>query len=385
MLKMTDYKEIVSLRNKGYSQIEIAKMLSISRKTIGNYLREGEIPVYTRKRRTKKDPFEDYEERVKELLDLNPKLESKDLFLKLQEEGYEGSYRTISRRTKEMRIRGKKNPIYFERIKVPGEIMEGDFTTLDKINIGGEFKIIKLWVVVLPFSNSIFATPYYNETFECFAEGSVLAFKEFKGIANIYRLDNLTPAVSKILKRGRKTTEKFNSFQKYYGFKVHFCNPRIKKETILELLSGNFLYDATNVVLYGPPGTGKTHLSISIGRELCLKGHRVLFITACELVQELVRARQELSLKKFFTKHKKYKLICIDELGYVPFEKSEAELLFQFISDRYEKGSLIITSNLVFSEWEQVFQSPITTSAVVDRIIHHCVLLECNAKSFRMN
>ena len=78
----------------------------------------------------------------------------------------------------------------------------------------------------MPFSNAIFATPYYNETFECFAEGSVLAFKEFKGIAQFYRLDNLTPAVSKILKRGRKTTEKFNSFQKYYGFKVHFCNPR---------------------------------------------------------------------------------------------------------------------------------------------------------------
>ena len=161
--------------------------------------------------------------------------------------------------------------------------------------------------------------------------------------------------------------------------------PTIKKDTILELIRGNFLSDATNIVLYGPPGTGKTHLTISIGRELCLQGYKVIFLTACELVQELVRARQELCINKLFKKYDRYKLVCIDELGYVPFNKSEAELLFQFISNRYEKSSLLITSNLVFSEWDKVFQNTITTSAVVDRIIHHCVILECNAKSYRLN
>ena len=161
--------------------------------------------------------------------------------------------------------------------------------------------------------------------------------------------------------------------------------PNLKKQVVFELITGNFLADTKNLILHGPPGTGKTHLSLAIARELCLKGHKVLFTTACALVQDLLKARNELTLTRFFKRYNRFELVCIDELGYITFEKSQAELLFQFISDRYEKGSLIITSNLVFSEWEKVFGDPITTAAVVDRIVHHCVLLDCNARSYRVN
>ena len=130
----------------------------------------------------------------------------------------------------------------------------------------------------------------------------------------------------------------------------------LKKQTILELATGNFLSDAKNLVFFGPPGTGKTHITLALCRELCLRGHKVLFVTAVELVQELIKAKNNLSLSRYFKRMRAYKLICIDELGFIPFKREEADLLFQFISDRYEKGSILITSNLVFSEWDKVFK-----------------------------
>lgn len=158
----------------------------------------------------------------------------------------------------------------------------------------------------------------------------------------------------------------------------------LKKETILELKEGHFLSDHTNLIFYGGPGVGKTHLAIGIGRELCLKGHKVLFHTGCSLVQDLSKAKNNLALTSFFKRMRRYDLIIIDELGFIPFDKVEADLLFQFISDRYERGSLLITTNLAFSEWDKVFKDQITTSAAIDRLVHHSQILEFKEeKSFR--
>lgn len=150
-----------------------------------------------------------------------------------------------------------------------------------------------------------------------------------------------------------------------------FGQVNIPKENIIEMSHGNFLSDHTNIIFFGSSGAGKTHLALAIGRELCIRGKKVKFYTGCELVQELVKAKNNLTLTNYFKKLLAYDLIIIDELGYIPFGKNEAELLFQFISDRYEKKSLLITTNLAFSEWEKVFIDPMVTVAAIDRLIHY--------------
>lgn len=225
MIRMVEYKEIIRLRNIGMSQKAISSQLGISRRTVGRYLRSGEIPHYRRCSTTKVDPFVGFEEVVKDHLDKKPDIDMHFIFSTVQALGYQGSYRTLCRKTEILRQQIKNKPLYFERSKIPGRIMEGDFTELGGIDIGGKEQVVHLWVVVLPYSNKLFATPYFQETFECFASGSVEAFEEFRGTAEIYRLDNLTPVVSKILKGSRKITDNFKTFQKHYGFKTHFCNP----------------------------------------------------------------------------------------------------------------------------------------------------------------
>lgn len=150
-----------------------------------------------------------------------------------------------------------------------------------------------------------------------------------------------------------------------------FTKIDIPKESLIQLSHGNFLGDFNNIIFFGTPGSGKTHLATAIGRELCLKGYKVLFHTGCSLIQELVKAKNGLTLTNFFKKLLAYDLIIIDELGYIPFEKSEGDLLFQFISDRYERKSLLITTNLAFSEWDTLFKDKMIATAAIDRIVHH--------------
>lgn len=152
-----------------------------------------------------------------------------------------------------------------------------------------------------------------------------------------------------------------------------------------ELSRGDFLDRATNVLAFGLPGTGKTHVGAAIGHQLVERGRSVLFMPTYRLVQDLLAAKKEYELPRALKKLDQYELLILDDIGYVQQTEEEVEVLFTLLAERYERRSMLITSNLVFSEWERIFKNPMTTAAAIDRLVHHSVILEFNVESFRTN
>ncbi len=155
------------------------------------------------------------------------------------------------------------------------------------------------------------------------------------------------------------------------------------QRTLRELATGRFIDQATNVLAFGLPGTGKTHASCALGHALVEAGHSVLFTPAYKLVQDLLAAKRDLALPRALRKLDAHQLIILDDIGYIKQRPDEVEVLFTLMAERYERRSLMITSNLVFSEWDQIFQNPMTTAAAVDRLVHHSVILEFDLPSYR--
>jgi DNA replication protein DnaC len=150
------------------------------------------------------------------------------------------------------------------------------------------------------------------------------------------------------------------------------------------LLDGSFLDRRENVLAFGNPGSGKTHLLSALGQELIRRGRRVGFTTCSRLVQDLLLAKKELRLSKVIRKLGQFEALVIDDLGYVQQSREEMEVLFTLLAERYERGSVLISSNLPFSKWEVIFKDPMTTAAAIDRVVHHSVILELNIGSYRM-
>ncbi len=155
--------------------------------------------------------------------------------------------------------------------------------------------------------------------------------------------------------------------------KIH---PKVRMR-IPALLDGGFARRAENILIFGLPGRGKTHLAAAIGHELVTAQKMpVLFTSAFALVQKLLKAKMELRIDEAFARLDKFEVVIIDDIGYVQQTREEMEFLFTFLAERYERKSLIITSNLVFSEWDQIFKNPMTAAAAIDRLVHHSVILE---------
>ena len=150
-----------------------------------------------------------------------------------------------------------------------------------------------------------------------------------------------------------------------------------------ELATGDFLDRAANVLCFGLPGRGKTHAAAALGHALVQRGHAVLFTPTFRIVQELLAAKRDLALPRALARLDAFDLLILDDIGYVQQSAEEVEVLFTLMAERYERRSLLITSNLVFGEWDRIFKNPMTTAAAIDRLVHHSVILEFGGKSKR--
>jgi DNA replication protein DnaC len=149
------------------------------------------------------------------------------------------------------------------------------------------------------------------------------------------------------------------------------------------LLDGSFLDRNENVLVFGQPGAGKSHVLTAIGQELVRGGRKVLFRKCGLLVQELLAAKRDLKLPGMIKRLSGYQALIVDDLGYCQQSREEMEVLFLLLAERYERGSVMLSSNLAFSQWEQIFKDAMTTAAAIDRLVHHCVILELNVPSYR--
>ena len=167
------------------------------------------------------------------------------------------------------------------------------------------------------------------------------------------------------------------------AFDLQRLPPKARAQTAA-LLDGSFVDRRENVLAFGTPGGGKTHLLCALCQELVQQDRRVLYTTCSLLVQELLVAKRDLKLSATIKRLERYAALLIDDRGYVQQSREEMEVLFTLLAERYERGSVLLTSNLPFSQWEQIFKDPMTTAAAIDRLVHHSVILELNLPSYRM-
>jgi len=207
---------------------------------------------------------------------------------------------------------------------------------------------------------------------------------------NLQYEEYLVPLLEEELKRRQEASvkakvakAKFPFLKTMEEFDFSF-QPGLNEKKVINLASLQFIDKKENIIFLGPPGVGKTHLSVGLGIKACMARYRVLFTSAQKLIEELVIASKDGSLMDKLLFYSRLNLLVIDELGYMPVTREQANLLFQLISIRYERASTILTSNYVFDEWGRIFDDHVVASAIIDRLVHHAHILPINGSSWRI-
>lgn len=219
---------------------------------------------------------------------------------------------------------------------------------------------------------------YFEELIHIATKNSYSYESFLLGLLERERDERYNNRVSRLLKESKLPLEK-----KLDNFDMNRLPLKVQRQ-VKALLDGSFLDRKENILAFGNPGSGKTHLLCAIGQELIRINKRVLMTTCSQLIQELLVAKRDLKLSKMLKRLSRFDAIIIDDIGYVQQNREEMEVLFTLISERYERGSIMISSNLPFSKWESIFKSPMVTVAAIDRLVHHSIIIEMNLESFRM-
>ncbi|PMP79870.1 MAG: AAA family ATPase [Mesoaciditoga sp.] len=203
-----------------------------------------------------------------------------------------------------------------------------------------------------------------------------------------------TELIEELLEAEKKSlkAKKYDVALRYSGFPFHkhldefdfTFQPSIDVKKIKELKTLRFMYEKENVIFLGPPGVGKTHLAVGLGMEGIKEGKKVYFINSITLVDKLKKSFYERSFEKQMRFYKALDLLIIDELGYLPLDSEGAKLFFELISEKYEQGSVIVTSNRSFNEWNKIFEDEVIATAVLDRLLHHSTIINIRGKSYRL-
>jgi DNA replication protein DnaC len=220
-----------------------------------------------------------------------------------------------------------------------------------------------------------------GQEFEKLARDAVAANQTFvQFLLRLTELELATRAANAVATRIKQAEFPVLKDLDTYDFSVM---PGLSKPKVLELSRCEWIEQKSNCCLVGNQGTGKTHLSVALGQAACRAGLRVRFFTAAALVSQLEKAQKQYTLDRFLNQLDRVQLLICDELGYVSLSRGGIELLFRVFADRYERASMLVTSNLPFSEWNQIFQGERMTAALLDRLCHHCHIIEMNGESYR--
>jgi len=208
---------------------------------------------------------------------------------------------------------------------------------------------------------------------------SGIGYEEF--LLDLTRAEIQSRAGNRLKRRIREA--RFPLIKPLETFDLHAV-PDLDIRVFRELASCEFIKERQNVIFLGSSGAGKTHMATALGLEACKNNFRTRFVTCYGLVNELIEAREERELQRLMQRYSRYDLLILDELGYIPFSKEGAELLFQVLADRHEKGSVMITTNLGFADWTQVFGEQAMTAALLDRLTHKARIINCIWQSYRL-